>query len=351
MSLTQSTTPPKAKPKPKGRGKPKDNGVLTLPGVGGNAPGHQVDLGTGGIDWSQEVTTPQFDAAVIPIDDQSGDPLGLARLIPAVGPGHAPQSIAQRVASVSTMSHAAQQELAGILASAGIIAPKSAPYTPTQVQAGLTEALKQASQNKSPSLSAYLQLRGTATAASGEAQTDALTAGITDNLTKIATSYEVPISSAAIAQHVKSYVDAGLDSTQADASFTEYAKGLAAGLYPSLAPQIQAGVSTSTLLDPYKLLAEHTVGIDPDTIDWTRPMWGAALNGTVDPKTGRASPMTLSQWSQKLMSDPQYGYQNTMEAQNAAGSLTDSLLQLFGKLPSESLSTSLSGPAPDLSAT
>lgn len=132
------------------------------------------DLGTGGIDWSQSVPTSELEGAVIPILDQSGsDPLGLANLLPGVGPGNAPQSLGGRVSSVASMPVAAQQQLAQVLVAAdvGLAANKKTPYTTAEIQSALTTALKEASQNKSPSLSDFLNQKIGSVQAAGIAST------------------------------------------------------------------------------------------------------------------------------------------------------------------------------------
>lgn len=332
------------------KAKPADDtgglGGATIPGAsgGGNPFGQPGDE-------QGDVTTSDLDSAKVELVGSGDDALGLHEIFE----NKKPDTVAGYRSAIASLSQAKQQQLAGILANAGVIASKSTPYTPTEVESGfesaLTETLMQGSKGKTPTLTEYLGKRDNQTSTADSSQTAALQSAMTDNLTKIATDYGVPVSAAGIASHVNGYLSSGLDASQANATFTQYAQSLAAGLYPSFAPQIESGISTTTLLDPYKELAAKTLGVSADSIDFTQPLWAAALNGTTDQKTGRAAPMTLSQWSNTLMSNPAYGYQNTDEAKNAAGSLTASLLKLFGKLPDESFSTSTSGPTPDLAAT
>ena len=211
---------------------------------------------------------------------------------------------------------------------------------------------------RSPSLTSYLtnqinQSSGTTASAASTTANDnaALQNSLNDSFSKIATAYGIPVSDAAVAAHAQAAVSSGLDSTQADANFTEYAKQVATGLYPTPGPPDRRGVDVATLLDPYKQLIQKTLGIDPDTIDFTNPQYAKFLNGNIDPATNRAAPMTLSQVSQTLMQDPSYGYQNTQEAKNTASSLTASILKTFGAIGNDNVSLSMSGPTPDLSST
>lgn len=343
-------------------------------GLGGNSTGTPT---TSGDLWQQgEVNASTKEAQAIPLTDAAGDTLGIHALFPkgSIKTG----TYESYVAGVAQMTVANRQNLANVLTQAGILAPHTTgkAYTTSEVQSALGSALSQTFENQSgtspgkdskglplpgaiPSLTSYLTKQiqqnsggtvGASAAATAYNDTASLSAALNDSFSKIASSYEIPVSDAAVASHAQAALTSGMDQTQAEANFTEYAKQVAAGLYPSLAPQIQGGVDVSTLLDPYKNLIEKTVGIDPGTIDFTNPKYGVFLNGAVDPATNRAAPMTLSQVSQKLMQDPQYGYQNTQEGKNAASSLVSSLLKTFGAVGQDNLSTSLSGPTPDLAA-
>lgn len=308
-----------------------------------------------GFNWNAATQT-MIDKVAVPILESQDDPLGLAGIIPKVGPGHPAAAIGERVASVPKMTKANQAKLADVLATAGVIKPSSTGYTVSTLQAGLYDALKEAGESGSKSLSGYLAEKvqqGQGAVGAGTTTSPNTADEIAAGLQTIADSYKIPLSSTALQTWAAKYESKGLDATAAADEFkTQYAQPTAAGLWPSFAAQINNGTDTKTLLDPYANLAEHTLGVDPSTINWQSPQWSAALqSGVIDPTTQRPSVSTLSQFSTKLMSDPSFGYQYTQEGQNAAGSLTASILKLFGKLPNETLSTSLSGPTPDLAAT
>ena len=174
--------------------------------------------------------------------------------------------------------------------------------------------------------------------------------GYAENLQTIADSYLLPNSAQGMAGLAQGYINAGMTLEEAKAAYKATAAQQAAGMFPGFAEQINQGFDTKTLISPYESLAEKTLGVSPSTINWSSPMWQQALM-IPDAKTGRPQVATLSQFSTKLMQDPAFGYQYTDEAKNAAGSLTASLLKLFGKVPNETLSTSMTGPTPDLAAT
>ena len=384
--LTQS--PPKAKPgtaKPKGTTdtqltpRNKNPGQPNLPPTAAAASGGGTAgpiTGDPGSIWNGPVATSQLENEPIQLSGPEGDTLGIHALFPknSIKAG----TVEAYKAAVVKMTQQNQQALADILVNAGILAPHTTgkPYTTKEVQSAFSDTLTQVSQSQSgvnppgkkpgngviPSVTDFLNnaiaQQGTGpNSVTGSAATttandqQALNAELTDNFQKIATSYGIPVSQAAIGAHAQAAVAQGLDSTQADANFTEYAKQVATGLYPTLAPQIAGGVDVATLLDPYKQLIQKTTGIDPGTIDFTDPKYSKFLNGNIDPSTNRAAPMTLSQVSQTLMQDPQYGYQNTQEAKNTASSLTASILKTFGAIGNDNVSLSMSGPTPDLSAT
>lgn len=125
---------------------------------------------------------------------------------------------------------------------------------------------------------------------------------------QIANEYVIPISDSA----VNAWADSIKDKDTKP--FKDYAKQVATGLYPTLAVQIEMGLPTRILLDPYLELAEKTFGEMPEEPDWTDHKWSAALQGNVDPKTGRGTPMTLSQWGDFLRTEPSHNFDSSPKA-------------------------------------
>ena len=142
----------------------------------------------------------------------------------------------------------------------------------------------------------------------------------------IADANQVPMDSQAIGH----WVDAHQDGKHSDAvqAFADYAKQMSMGLYPTLAPQIQAGIPVRALMEPYRLVAQNVLGQNTP-IDWSQPHWNKAITGQVDPNTNRSAPMSLEAWRQQLISDPVYGYQNTQAAVDNTSSFLDQLDGLF----------------------
>jgi hypothetical protein len=125
---------------------------------------------------------------------------------------------------------------------------------------------------------------------------------------KIADDYVIPLSDEALKEWAK------LDPEK----FKDYAIQVACGMYPNFAPQIEAGLPTRVLLDPYVQVAQQVLGGVMTEPNWTDPKWSAALQGSIDPKTGRPVPMSLDEWRQFLMKHPGHGWDKTPEAHQRA---------------------------------
>jgi hypothetical protein len=76
-----------------------------------------------------------------------------------------------------------------------------------------------------------------------------------ETLKDLAHNYHVPMSD----ETLKAIADKGVDPKKMQA-FEEYLKTAAQGLYPTLAPQIAAGIPTGYLLDPYRQLGKQVLG-------------------------------------------------------------------------------------------
>ena len=111
-------------------------------------------------------------------------------------------------------------------------------------------------------------------------------------------------------------------------AFHQHAVEVAKGLYPTLAPQLDAGVTTKTLVDPYVQVAKSVLGPDTEP-DFSQPKWAKALEGGQDPKTGRPTLMPLTAWRDYLQNDPSHGYDKTPQANERAQGFAQALHQSF----------------------
>ena len=153
-----------------------------------------------------------------------------------------------------------------------------------------------------------------------------------------ALALQIPISDAAIGGIVKSGLSGASvatilqDKDMIIAQATETLKQQAASLYPTLAPQIEAGYKVTDITQPYNQIAAQYLGVDPNSIQTNDPSgkWSKFLQGGTDPKTGAPTMMTMDQWKKTIMQDPSYGFQHTQGAQNMAGQFAASIINAFG---------------------
>ena len=140
---------------------------------------------------------------------------------------------------------------------------------------------------------------------------------------KIADDYVIPLSDEAMGEWAKAKNEEG---------FKAYAEQVASGLYPTFAPQIQMGLPTRVLLDPYIQVAQQTLGEMMDEPNWSDPKWNQALQGGTDPKTGRPVPMQLDEWRKFLMSHLGHGFHKTQAANDHINNFVKDLHREFGNL-------------------
>jgi hypothetical protein len=146
-----------------------------------------------------------------------------------------------------------------------------------------------------------------------------------DQLRKTASDYLVPLSDNTLNQWTQNVLSG---SATAD-DFTEYAKQQARSMFPTLSADIDRGVTVQQYADPYKQIAAQTLNINPEDVNFMDPKWRSALDN-VDPTTKQRQPLSLSDWSAKIKTDSQYGYDTTAGARDQAAGLISSLNQAFG---------------------
>jgi len=141
------------------------------------------------------------------------------------------------------------------------------------------------------------------------------------DLKQMAHDYAVPMSEGTLKE-----IGADLTPEKAKA-FEDYIKTAAQGLYPTLAPQIKAGIPTAYLLDPYRQVGKQVLGDNFEPNFQGDPKAEAALTGGSDPLTGRPAPMSLDQWRGHLRSHPGFGWENTPQAHETAVNTLQGLAQ------------------------
>lgn len=148
------------------------------------------------------------------------------------------------------------------------------------------------------------------------------TAALLDSMKKTAASYMVPVSDQSLAH----WVDSIIHGTDTEDSFNEYIQTTAKGMYPALGGSISAGMPTSTLLDPYKQIAQQELGTP---VDMTDPKIYGALFST-DPKSGQRTMMNADQFRTYIRTDPRFGWNNTVNATNQAATFANQLAKEMG---------------------
>ena len=140
---------------------------------------------------------------------------------------------------------------------------------------------------------------------------------------QLASEFAIPLSSAAADDWAQKLATGSI--TQTD--YENWLRGQAKSLYPSLANDIDRGVTVKSLTDPYMQIAASTLGINAAEINFADPKWNAALN--FDDGKGRRA-MTLYEWGRHLRTEEQYGYDRTPQARDKAYSMVDRLGRMFG---------------------
>ena len=161
--------------------------------------------------------------------------------------------------------------------------------------------------------------------------------GIKGEIKEIADDFVIPISESAIEEwgkKLKGSVE----------PFKKYAEQVACGLYPTLAAQIQMGIPTRILLDPYIQVAQQVLGPVMNEPNWSDPKWSKALQGGIDDKTGRPVPMILDDWKNFLMQEPGHGWEFSPMAHERVAAFGKALHSAFmGQNPSADQATMAMG--------
>lgn len=144
------------------------------------------------------------------------------------------------------------------------------------------------------------------------------------DMKQMAHDYAVPMSEGTLKE-----ISQDMTPERAKA-FEDYIKTTAQGLYPTLAPQIAAGIKTAYLLDPYRQVAKQMLGEEAEPNFVADPKASAALSGGRDPKTGRPVPMSLDEWKGHIQTHPGFGWKNTPAAHETMANVLQGLAQEMG---------------------
>jgi hypothetical protein len=142
---------------------------------------------------------------------------------------------------------------------------------------------------------------------------------------QMASDYGVNWSNDGLSYWVKQGIQNGNDN-----GFLDQVRAYSKQLYPTIAADIDKGITVSQYFDPYKQLAAQTLELNANDIDLSDPKWQRSIMA-LDPKTNERRPMTMYEWQQTLKTDPTYGWDKTKGGHDAATQMATGLAQIFGK--------------------
>jgi len=133
--------------------------------------------------------------------------------------------------------------------------------------------------------------------------------------------YGVPISAEAVEGRVRQM----LAGNQTLDTFKQNAIASAKSMYPSLAAQLDSGLTVKDIADPYKQQMAGLLEMDPNAIGVSDPLIKKALQGSVVNTGGKATATSTPLWQfeQTLRADPRWAKTN-----NARDTMSSALLKI-----------------------
>lgn len=125
-------------------------------------------------------------------------------------------------------------------------------------------------------------------------------------------------------------VEALLTGQKKITDFQRTYQELAKGRYSHLATQIDAGVTLEDIAAPYRDYASKVLEKDVNSIDMSSADYFEAIS-TIGPD-GKPRQLNVSEWVNKLRSEPKYKWGETEDAKSRARTLVETLGKAFGKI-------------------
>jgi hypothetical protein len=126
------------------------------------------------------------------------------------------------------------------------------------------------------------------------------------------------------------YVQGLVEKTMTTEQLQDMMKSDAMNLYPSLRSELEKGRTVDQATSVYRQMAATTLGVDPDSLDFTDPnKWGKLLSYK-DPTTNENRLMNATEWGQFLRSTNEW--QNTDAAKQTYRDLASTIVRAFGKV-------------------
>lgn len=161
---------------------------------------------------------------------------------------------------------------------------------------------------------------GTNVYAMQTAATRALTSGEADRIRQIGRDYGFQLSN----QEVEDV----LTGRKTEDDLRQSYKIAARRWYKGVAEDLDAGLTIDQIFKPYRQYAAQILEKPIDQIDLVDT--GGAPSIYSEALQGQDGPLSLTEWAQKLKSDPKYGYQYTSRANQEVSSVVRSLEKAFG---------------------
>jgi hypothetical protein len=120
-----------------------------------------------------------------------------------------------------------------------------------------------------------------------------------------------------------------LAGTRQPDDYEEFLRKTAKGTYVAIADDLDRGLSVEEVYSPYRQAAARILGVNEADIDLSNNKWKKPI--THRGPDGKAVAMTVDQWEKTLRTDPQYGWENTPDAENQARLMAQQVKRAFGK--------------------
>ena len=147
-----------------------------------------------------------------------------------------------------------------------------------------------------------------------------------DQLRAMANKYGVKVSNATLTSQVQTLLKTGAGPETMEDYYREQAKTL----FPSVAADLDRGLTVEDVMQPYVQEAASLLDLNPADLDYTDEKWRKALSFTGDKGVDEQRRMTSGEWEKTLRTDPKYGYDRTTKAMGEARSFAGSLMSAFG---------------------
>jgi hypothetical protein len=126
--------------------------------------------------------------------------------------------------------------------------------------------------------------------------------------------YGVDVSDA----QMQDWISGVIGQSYNEDSLTDYIRDMAKSKYAGMSGYLETGMTVRQVAAPYLQEYARLMETDPNTVSLNDPLMAGALQGTMDPKTGQNTMMTVSQMQKAIKQDQRWLYTS-----NAKTDMTD----------------------------